>query len=135
MTRTADPLQLDASRGFPIHLRNADGALLAEIGDKEWAERIKVALDVVRGTPTEDLKAIQYDHRHRHEILIDMVAMTKERDRLLEALKPFAEAYEQWSGGNAPAHFSEAVVPANFRDAAQAYANCQAKEQPAEVPA
>lgn len=125
MTRTADPLQLDASRGFPIHLRNADGALLAEIGDKEWAERIKVALDIVRGTPTEDLKAIQYDRRHRHEILLDLVAMTKERDRLLEALKPFAEAHERWSGGKAQEHFSKAVMPSHFRDAAMAYASCQ----------
>lgn len=40
---------------------------------------------------------------------------------LLNALKPFADAYCSWSGSNAREHFSSSVAPEDFLRAADAY--------------
>lgn len=41
--------------------------------------------------------------------------------QLLDAIKPFADAYGCWTGGAAQHHFGVSVVPAHFRAAAIAY--------------
>lgn len=48
------------------------------------------------------------------------VEAERQRDQLLAALEPFAKAHREWGGGNAPMHFSTAVVPAHFMAAAEA---------------
>jgi len=74
--------------------------------------------------------------------LIDLVARTASRDelvellrgteeqrqRLAEALKPFAKAHDEWSGGNAREYFADAVGPGDYRIAAIALANTQVSD-------
>lgn len=36
---------------------------------------------------------------------------------LVQALKPFADAYESWNGGTAREHFSASVTPGDYHNA------------------
>ena len=58
------------------------------------------------------------------EELVELLRGTEEqRQRLAQALKPFAEAHDKWSGGNAREYFATAVRPGDYRAAAIALAN------------
>lgn len=55
--------------------------------------------------------------RQREE---DAVKRQPSETAIQKALFPFAKAYMEWGGGNAPEHFAAAVCPADFRRAYEA---------------
>lgn len=92
----------------------------------EWEARRS---DWFRGPPSLEEHLAFVEHRRStlaggvSLILMELVERFEKQNRVSEleaAIKPFADAYKEWSGGDALHHFSTSVTPADFAKAQKA---------------
>lgn len=79
---------------------NEHGGLVATSYYEQHARRVVASVNACGGFSTDDLEAATADKRHRHEIITDLVAANKLRDKLAQAATALLGKLDVMSGCN-----------------------------------